>query len=109
VGLGVFLCFLAMESIIFSLLIYIVGVIFQVGFNCKYGEHINTCEISFLVCEPTIKLLLSFQFVANNGLVFLSLTQVWVFFSSSFCVVSLPSQLKLSSRCVIIPKICVSY
>jgi hypothetical protein len=41
-----------MESIIFSLLIYVVGVIFQVDFNCKYGEHTNTCEITFIVCEP---------------------------------------------------------
>jgi hypothetical protein len=38
----------------------IVGVIFQVGFNCKYGEHINTCEITFLVCEPIVRVLLSF-------------------------------------------------
>jgi hypothetical protein len=59
-GLGIFQCFLAMESIIFSLLIYIVGVIFQVGFNYKYGEHINTCEITFLVCEPIVRILLSF-------------------------------------------------
>ncbi len=38
----------------------IVRVIFQVGFNYKYGEHINTCEITFLVCEPKVKVLLSF-------------------------------------------------
>jgi hypothetical protein len=49
-----------MESITFSMLIYIVGFIFQVGFNCKYGEHINTCEIIFLVCEPMARVLLSF-------------------------------------------------
>ncbi len=55
-----FLCFLAMESITFSMLIYIVGFIFQVGFNYKYGEHINTCEIISLVCEPMARVLLSF-------------------------------------------------
>jgi hypothetical protein len=54
VGLKVF-CFLAMESITFSLLIFVVGVISQVGFNCKYGEHTNTCEINFLVCEPVLE------------------------------------------------------
>jgi len=60
VGIGVFQCILIMESITFSLRIYIAGVIFQVGFNCKYGKHINTYEIIFLVCEPTIRILLSF-------------------------------------------------
>jgi hypothetical protein len=60
VGLGVFQCFLTMESITFSLLIYIVGVILQVSFNLKYGEHINTCEITFLVCEPKTRVPLSF-------------------------------------------------
>jgi len=44
-----------MEFITFPLLIYVVGVIFQVGFNCKYGEHTNTCEITFLVCEPILE------------------------------------------------------
>jgi hypothetical protein len=38
----------------------IVRVIFQVGFNCKYREHINTYEFAFLVCEPRVTILLNF-------------------------------------------------
>jgi hypothetical protein len=38
----------------------IVGVVFQVGFNCKYGEHINTHEITFLICVPIARVLLNF-------------------------------------------------
>jgi hypothetical protein len=70
----------------------IAGVVFQVSFNCKYGKHINTCEITFLVCVPIVTVLISFKVVASNGLVFSSLIQVWLFLSSSFCVVSLLSQ-----------------
>jgi hypothetical protein len=38
----------------------IAGVVFQVNFNCKYGKHINTCEITFLICVPIATVLLSF-------------------------------------------------
>ncbi len=44
----------------FPIYLDIIGVIFCVSFNYKYEEHINTCEITFLVCEPIVRILLSF-------------------------------------------------
>jgi hypothetical protein len=44
----------------FPIYLDIIGVIFHVSFNCKYEEHINACEITFLVCEPIVRILLSF-------------------------------------------------
>jgi hypothetical protein len=45
---------------VFPIYLNIIGVIFHVSFNCKYGKHINTYEITFLVCEPIARILLSF-------------------------------------------------
>ncbi len=52
-----FLVFLSNGIYHFPLFIYVVGVIFQVGFNCKYGKHTSTYEITFLVCEPIVRIL----------------------------------------------------
>jgi len=45
---------------VFPIYLDIIGVIFHVRFNYKYGKHINTCETTFFVREPIARILLSF-------------------------------------------------
>jgi hypothetical protein len=60
-GFRSFLMFLSNGNYhFFPIYLDIIRVIFHINFNCKYGEHINTCEITFLVCEPIARILLSF-------------------------------------------------